>query len=58
MRVDSVEELVMSPNPQFAGWRHFRVEYEDGKEGSVWIPPGLSESSLTIMDKITLLLSS
>lgn len=58
MRVDFVEEMVMNPDPVYKGWRHFRLEYDDGKLGSVWIPPGLRDGGLSIMDKIQKILSS
>lgn len=39
--VSAVENIVQTPPPGMTGWRFYRLEYSNGIETAIWLPPGV-----------------
>jgi len=44
--VSLVEQAVLNPPSGMAGWRNYRIEYPNGMEGLIWLPPGVDREQI------------
>ena len=44
--VSLIENIVQRPPPQMKDWRFYRIEYSNGLETAIWLPPDCDPDSI------------